>query len=193
MIEYVPGKVAWFEANHGLQGGKLKDIMANEEFFNYNLNGYTYRGLSEIEKLWAPQHMPSAFDLRKLYAKLTVTGTEKVGDADAYVIEAGVPEGGAPTKMYFDTQTGLLVRVESEIHDADGVSHLREDLSDYRAIGPVTISQRKCLKRLSESLKAKQREWTTSCVNACDDGWPSGLRSGSGMELDPRRRRWIER
>jgi hypothetical protein len=80
-----------------------------------------------------------AFDLRKLYSKLTVTGTEKVGDGDAYVIEAAVPEGGAPTKMYFDTQTGLLVRVESENHDADGVSHLREDLSDYRVVDGVKL------------------------------------------------------
>ena len=72
---------AWFEANHGLQGGKLKDIMANEEFFNYNLNGYTYRGLSEIEKLWAPQHMPSAFDLRKLFNErnLRIEATDDMG------------------------------------------------------------------------------------------------------------------
>lgn len=56
---------AWFDANHGLQGRKLKDIMANEEFFNYNLNGYTYRGLSEIEKLWAPQQHALGFRSEK--------------------------------------------------------------------------------------------------------------------------------
>jgi len=80
-----------------------------------------------------------AFDLRKLYSKLTVSGTEKVGERDAYVIEAAVPEGGDPAKMYFDTHTGLLLRIESENHDADGVSHLREDLNDYRDVDGVKL------------------------------------------------------
>jgi hypothetical protein len=66
-----------------------------------------------------------------------------------------------------------------------------KNLSDYRAIGPVTISQRRCLKRLSESLKVKLREWPTSCDACGDELWPSGWRSGT--ELDPRRRRWFER
>jgi hypothetical protein len=57
---------AWQEANAGLQGGKLRHIMAGESFFNYNLNGYRYDGLSEIEKLWEPEHMPSAFELIEL-------------------------------------------------------------------------------------------------------------------------------
>lgn len=80
-----------------------------------------------------------AFDLRKLYSKFTVTGLEKVGDRDAYAIEATVPEGGGPAKMYFDTHTGLLVRIESENHDADGISHLREDLNDYRDVDGVKL------------------------------------------------------
>lgn len=57
---------AWFDANSGLQSDRLKHIMAGEAFFNYNLNGYRYDGLSEIEKLWQPQHMASAFELREL-------------------------------------------------------------------------------------------------------------------------------
>lgn len=80
-----------------------------------------------------------AFDLRKLYSKLTATGTEKIGERTTYVLEAEVPEGGSPTKMYFDTQTGLLVRVVSQNHDADGVSLLREDLDDYRDVDGVKV------------------------------------------------------
>jgi hypothetical protein len=80
-----------------------------------------------------------SFDLRTLYSKLTVTGTETLGDRDAYVIEAAVPEGGDATKMYFDTETGLLVRVVSQNHDADGVSVLSEDLDDYRSVEGVKV------------------------------------------------------
>jgi zinc protease len=80
-----------------------------------------------------------AFELRKLYSKLTVTGTEKIGEHDVYVIEAAVPEGSDPTKMYFDSRTGLLVRVESENHDSGGVSHLRTDVDDYRDVDGVKL------------------------------------------------------
>jgi hypothetical protein len=72
---------AWFEANTDLQGHKLEHIMAGEAFFNYNLNGYRYNGLSEIEKLWKPQHMGSAFDLRELRNErnLHIEATQDMG------------------------------------------------------------------------------------------------------------------
>lgn len=57
---------AWVAANSFLQRDQLKHIMAGQAFFNYNLNGYRYDGLAELEKLWEPQNMPSAFDLIEL-------------------------------------------------------------------------------------------------------------------------------
>lgn len=80
-----------------------------------------------------------SLDLRKLYPKMTVTGKEKIGDRDAYEIEAAIPEGGAPTRMYFDTESGLLLRVISENHDADGVTQYSEDYDDYRDVDGVKI------------------------------------------------------
>lgn len=80
-----------------------------------------------------------SLDLRKLYPKMMVTGKEKIGDRDAYVIEAAIPEGGAPTRMYFDTESGLLLRVVSENHDADGVTQYSEDYDDYREVDGVKI------------------------------------------------------
>jgi len=71
-------------------------------------------------------------DLRKLYLKFTLTGTDKVGDRDVYVVEGVVPEGGAPEKMYFDTQTGLLLRDVTQHHSADGVSEFQQEYADYR-------------------------------------------------------------
>lgn len=86
-----------------------------------------------------------AVDQRRLYSKLTVTGREKIGDRETFVIEATVPEGSDPTRMYFDTQSGLLLRVISQNHDADGVSEVREDFEDYREVDgikmPFTSSQ----------------------------------------------------
>jgi zinc protease len=80
-----------------------------------------------------------AFKMRRVYASMKVTGTEKIGDRDAYVVEAAVPEGGDPTRMYFDMRTGLLLRVISQNHDADGVTQLSEEFDDYRDIDGVKI------------------------------------------------------
>jgi zinc protease len=80
-----------------------------------------------------------AVDQRRLYSKLTVTGREKIGDRDTFVMEATVPEGSDPTRMYFDTQNGLLLRVISQNHDADGVSEVREDFEDYREVDGIKM------------------------------------------------------
>ena len=44
----------------------------------------------------------SPLDVREHYSKLTFTGKEKVDEHDAYVVEAALPEGGQPDKLYFD-------------------------------------------------------------------------------------------
>jgi zinc protease len=80
-----------------------------------------------------------AFRMGRAYAKIEVTGAEKIGDRDTWIVEATAPEGGEPTKMYFDTQTGLMLRVISQNHDADGVSQLQEDFEDYRVVDSVRV------------------------------------------------------
>jgi CubicO group peptidase (beta-lactamase class C family) len=47
--------------------------------------------------------------LKELYPRMTVNGTVKIGDRWTYVLDAAPAEGGAE-KMYFDIETGLLVR-----------------------------------------------------------------------------------
>jgi len=86
-----------------------------------------------------------ALDLHKLYSKFTLVGKEKVGERDAYVIEAAVPEGGPPEKLYFDVQSGLVLRDSSQRHGPDGVTGFQQDYEDYRDVDgvklPFTIRQ----------------------------------------------------
>jgi hypothetical protein len=77
-------------------------------------------------------------DLRKNYTKLTVTGIEKVDDRDTYVVEAKRAEG-APDKMYFDTQSGLLVRSVNQRYTSDGVSEFTADVADYTEVDGVKL------------------------------------------------------
>ena len=68
------------------------------------------------------------------YKKLTVTGKGKVGDHDAYIVE-GQPAEGGPEKMYFDTQTGLLTKLEMPSPQGSGtVSMVFEDFKEVDGV-----------------------------------------------------------
>lgn len=74
--------------------------------------------------------------LREMYSKLTVTGKSTIGDREVYVVRA-TPVTGDPVQLYFDAQSGLLVRkyVESEIFP--GKFPLQTDYEDYREVDGV--------------------------------------------------------
>lgn len=78
-------------------------------------------------------------DLRKLYTKFTVVGREKIGEREAYVIEAVPADGGEADKMYFDTQTGLALRVINHRHVAEGVTEFRQDFEEYRDVDGIKL------------------------------------------------------
>jgi zinc protease len=84
--------------------------------------------------------------LHQIYSDLKYVGTEKLDDRDAYVLQ-GTPDGESePDKMYFDPQTGLIVRLVSHSHTPDGESTVTEDFQDYRKVDglqlPYTVVQK---------------------------------------------------
>jgi zinc protease len=78
--------------------------------------------------------------LKELYSKLAVLGKERVGEREAYVIEA-MPRGGdgPAEKLYFDVQTGLLLRKYSESKTVLGQSPTQTDYEDYREVDGVKL------------------------------------------------------
>lgn len=83
-------------------------------------------------------------DLKKIYSKMSVTGTEKINDRDAYVVEASYGEGD-PDKMYFDTENWLLVRAINHRNTPDGVKAFTAEVGDYKDVNgvklPFTVQQ----------------------------------------------------
>ena len=77
-------------------------------------------------------------DLKKLYSRMTVTGTEKVNDRDAYVVEASTGERD-PDKMYFDTESWLLVRAINHRNTPDGVKAFKAEVEDYKDVDGVKL------------------------------------------------------
>jgi len=83
-------------------------------------------------------------DLKQMYSKITVAGTDKIDDRDAYVLEASSGDLGTD-KIYFDAQNGLVLRIVGQHHTLDGPATFTEDFSDFREVDgiklPYTVRQ----------------------------------------------------
>ena len=102
--------------------------------------GLRQMGAAELAVFLRGADLQSPLHLKNHYKKMAVTGKTKVGDRDAWVVEAQPPEGG-PEKLYFDIRTGLLIRVERP--DQTGGSVITFD--DFKEVDgvkvPLTIHQ----------------------------------------------------
>jgi photosynthetic reaction center cytochrome c subunit len=85
-------------------------------------------------------------DANRVFKELKVTGEEKIGVKPTYVM-AGAREGQPPTRLYFDQQSGLLLREVRYAETPLGLNPTQIDYTDYRDQGGVktpfqwTISQ----------------------------------------------------
>jgi hypothetical protein len=87
-----------------------------------------------------------ATHLKGMFSEVKVQGTEKVGDREAYVV-VGQREGKTPIRLYFDTQTGLLLRMVRFGETALGRLPTQIDYADYRDVGGDRIPYRWTLAR----------------------------------------------
>ena len=84
--------------------------------------------------------------LKDLYPKMETGGVFKLEGRSLYVIEA-TPAAGPAEKLYFDAETGLLVKRDFErVTLEDGIVQYEMLLGDYREVNglklPFTIEQR---------------------------------------------------
>jgi photosynthetic reaction center cytochrome c subunit len=76
--------------------------------------------------------------VKGLYSGLALAGTEAVAGHAAYVVE-GTLTGAGPQRLFFDVQSGLLVRVTAWTATAFGPLVEEFDLEDYRSVGNVKV------------------------------------------------------
>ncbi len=79
-----------------------------------------------------------ATHLKTMFSEMRVRGAEKVGDHEAYVV-VGQREGKPPIRLYFDEQSGLLVRLVRFGETALGWLPTQIDYADYRDTSGVKI------------------------------------------------------
>jgi photosynthetic reaction center cytochrome c subunit len=76
--------------------------------------------------------------LAERYTRMRVRGREKVRDRDAYVVFATTPDRQTD-RLYFDVETGLLLRSVTYIQTVIGAIPETTDYDDYRAVDGVKI------------------------------------------------------
>jgi hypothetical protein len=77
--------------------------------------------------------------LKELFPKMALSGKMKVDDRDAFIVEAISPDG-ATEKLYFDGETGLLVRRDFErVTIDDGIVLYEVDYDDYKDVDGLKL------------------------------------------------------
>ena len=81
---------------------------------------------------------------KETFPDLTFSGRQKLGDRDVYVLESKASDA-AIEKLYFDTQTGLLLRIQTITQTLLAPLPSQTDFEDYREVDgvklPFTIRQ----------------------------------------------------
>lgn len=77
-----------------------------------------------------------AMDLRQTFRELRVLQQEKIDNRPIYVV-SGIRENQPPVRLYFDQESGLLIRLLRYVDTPLGLNPAQIDYSDYRQEGAV--------------------------------------------------------
>jgi zinc protease len=102
-------------------------------------NGLRVLAGGELEDEKREANFYHALDLQKVYSKMTVTGTERIGEHDTYVMEATPAGGGDADKLYFDTKSGLEVRSVNHRHTPEGSMEFSANIGDYKDVDGIKL------------------------------------------------------
>ena len=106
------------------------------------MHGPDLDGASIDADLRFPEH------LKQMFTESEVRGTEKIGDKTAYEV-VGRREGKPPIRLYFDQQSGLLLRLVRYADTALGRLPTQLDYADYRDVDGLKLPFRWTLARPS--------------------------------------------
>jgi photosynthetic reaction center cytochrome c subunit len=78
-------------------------------------------------------------DLKKSYTAFRRVTKDKIGNTDVYWMIAQAADGSGNDRLYFDANSGLLVRVVQRTATQFGPNPTQYDFSDYRDAGGVKV------------------------------------------------------
>jgi len=101
-------------------------------------SGLREKSGAELESAKIDADFYKPLRLKQLYPKITVKRKDKLGDKDAYVLEA-TPASGSTETWYFDVTTGLLGRLDIERESPQGKISVQVFQEDYKDVDGIKI------------------------------------------------------
>jgi photosynthetic reaction center cytochrome c subunit len=98
-----------------------------------------------------------ATHLKQMFSQVETRGSEKVDDRDTYLV-VGRREGKPPLRLYFDAQSGLLLRLVRYGETPLGRLPTQIDYADYRELNGVKVPFRWTLARPSGRFTIQAKE-----------------------------------
>jgi len=100
------------------------------------VQGNRVKAGKELEQSKRQSNFGREANIDKIYTSLTVKNVEKVGDREAYVVVASTTD--LPDDiLYFDTETGLMLRSDSIILAPEGQQATNSFYEDYREVNGI--------------------------------------------------------
>ena len=93
---------------------------------------------SDVDDAAIDADLHFATHLKQMFTEAQVRGIEKLGDHEAYLV-VGRREGKPPLRLYFDSQSGLLVRLIRYVETPLGHLPTQIDYADYRDVGGLKV------------------------------------------------------
>ncbi len=138
-VQYFKTPNLYLATLQGFSGAPTAKGFDGSDAWTQNANGVVSQaGGTDLARAKRAADLNESINLKQEYTRLTLRGTEKVRDRDAWVV-IGVPAGDNPERLYFDTQTGLLLRKGTYDTTALGRYTMQTDYEDYRDVGGVKV------------------------------------------------------
>jgi photosynthetic reaction center cytochrome c subunit len=97
-------------------------------------------------------------DIKTRYETFHVETGEKIDGHDTYLV-IGRKEGTPPLRLYFDTKSGLLVRLVRYAETPLGRNPTQIDYADYRAVDGIKVPYRWTLARPGNRFTIQVEQW----------------------------------
>lgn len=94
---------------------------------------------AEIERIRSEADFYSVLRLKEQYSTMTLSGKEIIGNREAFVVKAVRVKDKQSETLYFDKQTGLLLRRTVFTETVLGLNPEQTDFEDYRDVGGVIM------------------------------------------------------
>ncbi len=132
-------------------------------------------------RMHADLHLP--LNLWQLFPGLRVEYSEKISGRETYVL-FGTREGQSSVKFYFDTQSGLLVRLVRYADSPLGLNPTQIDYADYRPVEGVEVPFRVTLSEPQDVSVLEIHTCSRMSQSTVADA-PNRIRTASGQVASP--------